>query len=58
MDNKTVQEYFAKISQKRDELIKAQISHNEKDIKQIQDEIELLMDLCFNDENGNALYLF
>ena len=57
MDNKIMQEYFVKISQKKDDLIKAQILHNEKDIKQICDEIDLLMDLCFNGENGNAFLM-
>lgn len=53
-----LEKYFAKINGKRDELIEAQIAKDNERIGCIQKEIELLIDLCFSDDNGNALYLF
>jgi hypothetical protein len=50
-------DYFGKINAKRDELIKAQMEKDQPLVDCLRKELELLMDMCFLDDEGNALYL-
>ncbi len=57
MKAETLHKYFDKINQKRNELIKAQMANDKPWADCIRKEINLLMSLCFYDDNGNLLYL-
>lgn len=49
--------YFEKINMKRNELIEAQSANDKAWTRAVKQEINLLIDLCFYDDNGNLLCL-
>lgn len=57
MTTKTLNKYLDKINQKRYELIEAQTANDKPWADSVRQEIDLLMSLCFYDDEGNLLYL-
>ncbi|MFX0022156.1 MAG: hypothetical protein ACFE9S_07505 [Candidatus Hermodarchaeota archaeon] len=57
MKSQAITKLFDKLVQKRNELIKAQMAKDEEYAAIVRDEIDLLMDFIFRDNDGNLLYL-
>lgn len=57
MTKQQLDKYFDKINAKKDELIRAQILNDKKWADCVRKEIDLLMDMCFKDDDGKFLIL-